>query len=150
MGFNTQNQRSVSVYRNANQALTGGANTAMIWDTSTFNPNAMWVSGTNPNRITINKPGLYLINAIALTATNGTTNSIVTLRKNGTTVVLTTGLGLLTTAAFGVPVTGSVLAVTGDYFELMINSGASVNWTGSITVALIHPTQDWTSTTEAV
>ena len=150
MGFNTQNQRSVTLTRAANQAFTAATPAAMTWDTSVSNPNGLWNSAANQSRITIDKPGLYLVLANPISATNGTTGSNAIVRKNGATTLLTNTAPVLSTAAFGLPLVGACLLAIGDYLEVVINSGASVNWTGYITVALIHPQQDWSADTEAV
>jgi hypothetical protein len=53
------------VYKNATTTgLTDGSTTTISFDTSILNPNSMWDSMTNPNRITIGESGVYLIHAL--------------------------------------------------------------------------------------
>lgn len=152
MGFNTQNWRSAVVKRSAAQSIATATPTDIIWDAADFNPHAMWVSGTNPTRVTINKPGLYLISAEVLTGGTVDNAASVIIRKNGSSVFTALG-GVALTAAGVLHAVTSLLLTTGDYIEVRYTqaSGAGRDVAGSrLVVALMHPTQDWTAATEAV
>lgn len=152
MGFNTQNWRSCLVKRSAAQSIATATPTDIIWDASEHNPNGLWVSGTNPSRVTVDKPGLYRIATEVLTGGTADNAASVIIRKNGSSVV-THLLGVALTAAGVITVTTDLLLVTGDYIEIRYTqaSGAGRDVAGSrLSVTLVHPQQDWTADTEAV
>jgi hypothetical protein len=152
MGFNIQNWRSCLVKRSAAQSIATATPTDIIWDASEFNPDAMWVSGTNPSRVTCNKPGLYSIAVEVLTGGTVDNAASVIIRKNGSSVV-THLLGVALTAAGVITVVTDLLLATGDCIEIRFTqaSGAGRDVAGSrLAVSLVHPQQDWTAATEAV
>lgn len=151
MGFNTQNWRSCVVKRSAAQSIVTATPTDIIWDATDHNPNGLWVSGTNPTRVTVDKPGLYLIAAEVLTGGTVDNAASVIIRKNGSST-FTHLLGVALTAAGVITVSTSLLLATGDYIEIRYTqaSGAGRDVAGSrLTVNMLHPTQDWTADTEA-
>lgn len=151
MGFNTQNWRSCAVTRAANQSLTSGAAAALSWDAAVHNPNGLWSSGVNPSRITIDKPGLYRVTAKVDYAAAVDNAASVVIKVSGT-AKHTKLAGVAFTAAGGQVISGDVLCVIGDYIEVFAlqTSGGGVNATGSCSVNLVHPQQDWSADTEAV
>lgn len=151
MGYNIQNMRSCAVTRAAAQSLTSGAAAALIWDAAVHNPNSLWNSGSNPTRITVNKPGLYRVAAKVDYAAAVDNAASVVIKVSGT-AKHTKLAGVAFTAAGGQSLVGDVLCVDGDYIEVFAlqTSGGGVNATGSCSVTLVHPQQDWQADTEAV
>jgi hypothetical protein len=152
MGLNAVNMRSATVVRTAAQSIATATPTDISWDTAQFNPNGLWVLATNPSRVTIDKPGLYSISAEVLTGGTSDNAASVIIRKNGSSVFTVLG-GVAYTAAGVIHASASLLLVIGDYIEIRYTqaTGAGRDVAGSrLTVTLVHPVQDWNSSTEAV
>jgi hypothetical protein len=118
-----------SVYKNAAQSIPNDTLTTVTWNTEDFDTNNFHSTSTNTGRFTIPVAGKYLINGMIGWDTTGSTNTkTVTLRKNGSDLFKSNGLG-----------TGSdyqsqslqyiVSAAVNDYFEILVyqTSGGSVN-----------------------
>lgn len=153
MGFNTQNWRSCYVRRDAALATASATPLAFTWDAAGHNPNGLWSSTVNQTRVTIDKPGLYLVEALAHISGAHDAAAYIEVKKNGTAVTgsrYTTGVAR--TAAGSVVTHTSVLCATGDYIEVFVlqTSGGALNITGHCSVTLQQPQQDWTADTEAV
>lgn len=154
MGLNIQNMRSCSLSRAANLATASGVALAITWDTAIFNPNSLWLSGTNPTRVTIDKPGLYNLSAINIFQAAVDNAAYVELKVNGTAIARVTA-GVATTLA-GVGGGTSVINVSylfkiGDYVEVFVlQATGAINTKAFFTVSLVHPQQDWSADTEAV
>jgi len=67
-----------------NTSLTSGANTLLSWDTPLTDTNGLY-SNASPTRITIKRPGMYIITGTAEFAANATDNTLrqVGIRLNG-------------------------------------------------------------------
>jgi hypothetical protein len=151
MGFNTENQRSVKVRRTTNLSLAvSGTIQVVPWESVLVDRSGLWASGT-PNRITVDKPGMYMISAQVEFAANATGDRELAIRKNGVASDLLKTSLKSSTLANDLALSGCLQLAAGDYIELWANqtSTGALNITAtaakespSLSVALLHPIPD--------
>ncbi|HXH88254.1 MAG TPA: hypothetical protein VNI55_06570 [Gaiellaceae bacterium] len=133
------NQAFVRLRRAAVQALANGATTLIIWDTEDGDASGLHDPVSNPSRITVTRPGLYVVTTQVLFDPNTTGQRSVTIFHNAggsggnSAMALTTGNGHTVGAS-------SILAMAaGDFIETAgyQNSGVALNATGLLTVARV-------------
>ena len=122
----------VSLVKSAVQAVANATDTAITWNTEDYDTNAFHDPTTNTDRITIpaGKGGYYLIEARVSFAANATGIRSVTVKKNGTTVVVGADLNNQGSSASAVLIQSRVIsAAVADYFHLNAyqTSGGSLN-----------------------
>jgi hypothetical protein len=118
-----------SVYASAAVSIPNGTLTVVTWNSEDFDTNSFHSTSVNTGRFTIPTAGKYLINAmIGWDTTANTTTKTLVLRKNGTDVLKSNGLG-----------TGSdyqsqslqyiASAAVNDYFEILAYqvTGGAIN-----------------------
>ena len=118
-----------SVYTSAAVSIPNGTLTVVTWNSEDFDTNSFHSTSVNTGRFTIPTAGKYLINAmIGWDTTANTTTKTIVLRKNGTDVLKSNGLG-----------TGSdyqsqslqyiASAAVNDYFEILAYqvTGGAIN-----------------------
>lgn len=123
---------------------TSGTPQILTWDTETEDTGAMHSTSANTSRVTVKRPGTYIISGFLAFASNATGARHALLYKNGV---------LQANAPIVQPVTGTATriafnymntaAVAGDYFEIAANqsSGGALNvdMTASIFNVMIQP-----------
>lgn len=121
MGFNTENSRTVKVTRTAvlSHAVSGTPQ-VVPWQAVIQDRSGLWAAGT-PNRLTVDKPGMYLVNAQVEFAANATGDRELSIRKNGAANdVLKTTLKS-STLANDLALSGVLQLGAGEYIELWAN-----------------------------
>lgn len=120
------------VFKAANQSLANTTWTAIIFDSEVYDTDNMHSLVTNPTRITINTPGLYLLTANVIFAP-ATGNRLAGFRKNtlsptDPTEGFEAGTGNASNET-GFSFSQVVKAVANDYWEVMAwqGSGAPLN-----------------------
>lgn len=120
--------------KSANQSITNTTWTALTYDQETYDTDNMHSLVTNPTRITVNTPGLYLLTANVIFVPNATGNRLTGFRKNTLSPTdPTEGFvgGAAVTAAneAGYTLTQVVKAIATDYWEVMVwqSSGGALN-----------------------
>lgn len=123
------------VHRSTLQTVTtGGSGAVVTFDVEDHDSDTMWTGGT---QVLVNTPGLYVVTAGAVFATNATGARQVGLRLNGTTVIG----GASVPGMAGSPIVLSGTAVyplnIGDYLELLVfqSSGGDLD----VTVTAMPP-----------
>lgn len=117
---------SVRATTNTTVGLTAGANTAVAWNTNTFDTNTFHNTVTNNTRMTFTSAGKYMVGCdIEFSA-----NSIqtLTLRLNGTTVIAKNQLGN-GNGNNAADISTLYSFAANDYVECMENASASGNVT---------------------
>lgn len=120
----------VQLTHSVDQSINSGAITVLTFDTETINPNAMHSIGTNPTRITIQIPGVYLfISHVNWESLNGTGRRQTLIYANGTNTVRigSTEQAIVQTATIQIAM-GMERLTTGDYVETAVfqSSGVAV------------------------
>lgn len=126
---------AVSIRRTANFSVPTGAYTAVALDaansTEDFDTDGMHDPATNPSRITIKTPGLYLLEGGGEFASGGGAVRYTQIHKNGTVIPGSQTGGPLV-AGWGTRQTTSVMVrcAAGDYLELVgfQDSGGALTW----------------------
>ena len=159
MGLNEQNFRICKATLSEDQNIpTSGTPAAISFDSAPINPNTMWEGVTNPTRITINKPGWYLIvgNIKWTAGTVGDREVFIT--KNGASAFVARQTGAVAALAQYQTVSAIEFLVAGDYLQLYVNQtstaalaidAVAADLTPSLTVSLLMPTYNPTGTYEA-
>jgi hypothetical protein len=119
----------VSVYRNNNQTITNNTNTAISFDTETFDTDGMWAIG-DPTKLVAQLAGKYVITCSARWDGNATGSRVVSVKKNGTTFLSQNGSKDV--EGNHVIVTGSPTIATlaaSDYIEIIVfqDSGGNLD-----------------------
>lgn len=84
LGSTTPGARHGVVLRRTNtQSVTSGADTPVTWETADVNVGGMWSAGTNPERITIQRAGVYMVACRIVWASNATNRRAVHLSVGG-------------------------------------------------------------------
>jgi hypothetical protein len=124
--------------KSAAQSLSNATDTAITWDTESFDVGSYHSVATNTSRITIpaGKAGYYLLNAQLLYGANATGNRVISVRKNGSNISVTPpgyGGNITITGASVIYQTSIVSAAVADYFEIFgsQSSGGALNVHGN-------------------
>jgi len=126
--------QAVRVTKSASQSISNNTDTALTWNTETFDTNGLHDNAVNNSRLTAQVAGKYQVSGGARFDTNGTGRRQLYIKKNGTSIY-----SLLEPAApnASVPtvyvITGLVDLAVGDYVELWVfqNSGGALDLTAS-------------------
>jgi len=120
------------VYKDsATTGLTNGSTTTIEFDTSILNPNSMWDSITDPERITIGEDGVYLITALAgwtgVALSNGSIELQILL--NGSAILTRSRMLLVGDETLYLNAEVFYSLTTTDYLTLAVinNSGQTLN-----------------------
>lgn len=115
-----QNSRSAKVTRATDQTLTTGTATPVSFSTAAVNPNGLWASGS-PTKLTVDKPGLYLISGGVRWAAGSTGLRTLQVQVNGTSGLFPLQVSQAAPASgTGLQqITGLVRLTTSDYIELV-------------------------------
>lgn len=117
------------VTNSANQSIPNNTDTALTFDTETFDGAGMHSTSSNTSRITVNYPGRYFFAGGMLFAGGSTGVRVAFLYKNGTTRIGEVGqAGDVTNGNRLCPV-GFADMAAGDYVELWVfqNNGGALN-----------------------
>jgi hypothetical protein len=135
LGSTTPGARhGVVLRRTTAQSVNSGADTPVTWQTADVNVGGMWSSGTNPEQITIQRAGVYLVACRIVWASNATNRRAVHLSVGGVGVgFFKTGDARVSTIVndeAGWPqFSRAFLFAAGDVlrFEAWQNTGAALN-----------------------
>lgn len=112
---------ATNVNRSTSQTLTHAVEAAITFDTSVFDVDGMWSSGTNPTRLTARQTGKYFINGQIQLGTGFLGSIHVRVYKNGSVVARETYIGQnLSSGTESHGVNCLLSLTTGDYVELKV------------------------------
>lgn len=131
-------QPSVRVYRSTAQSIASGTATSLIFDTARYDvgPSPHWSAGTNPDRLTCQVAGIYVISAaLRFGAASGGANRFVWIDLNGgssnggITTGGQTGIAWANTGGPQLSASTVVKLNVGDYVRCVVyqDSGAALN-----------------------
>ncbi len=117
---------SCRVTKAAAQSIPNNTDTAVIFDTERYDTDAMHDNAVNNTRITITKPGKYVITGQVEWAATSVGVRQLGVRKNGATVLARVNDLPVTIGAAPQVVTTTDVFINGDYVELMALQTAGV------------------------
>lgn len=111
---------SCRVFNSANISVANNTVVALTFDSERWDTATLHDTSTNPSRITITEPGLYIIGAGIAYAANATGRRGLLIRRNGSITSLDETV-LAVAGGFETRMSGSTLInlVAGDYVELL-------------------------------
>lgn len=123
-------RHSVRLTNSANQSISDATDTAVTFDTDTYDFDDIHSTTTNPSRITMLLAGKYLLTANIDWEDNATGYRQLKLLHNATTAIaLTTRVGSATAGANRQTIVTEYDFAAGDYLELFVlqTSGGALN-----------------------
>ena len=124
-----------SVNRDAPMSVPNNADTAIVWDAETSDAAAMHDPSTNPSRITIPGPGIWLVSAVVRFATNATGYRRIRLATDGaaSSYLIDNNVGSAATDIW-LNFAWPVYASAAHYYEVLAfqNSGGALNVTNAL------------------
>lgn len=120
-GSSGLNAKAARVYASSAQSLAASTDTALTFDTESFDTDTIHDNSTNPTRLTCVTAGKYIIQGQVTFAASATGVRTASIKLNGTTVI-SSGSEVALTAGTTTTITDTVydLAVN-DYVELIAN-----------------------------
>jgi len=118
------------VFDSGTQSISNATNTAITFNSESYDTNSYHSTVTNTSRLTVPSTGYYLFSAQMFTDANATGGRYLEIKKNGTTVqAMETGAATQASMATFLPITAILSATASDYFELFLyqTSGGTRN-----------------------
>lgn len=136
MGLNLNNLRSCKVTRITDQSIPDATATALSFSTPKQNPNGLWVS-TAATKITVDKAGLYWVNAGCVFAAGATGVRTISIQVNGvaSTFPLQANQAAPAAGTGKLNICGLIYLANADYIEVVVtqNNGGALNVTADTT-----------------
>jgi hypothetical protein len=119
---------SVLVHHSANQSINTASATTLTWDTEDHDTNALHSTVTNPERLTCQTTGKYLVDFHGLFGTDATGIRYAGLYKNGVTPIAFDMRPAITGFNTSVSITKYVSLTATDYLTIQVyqNSGSTL------------------------
>jgi hypothetical protein len=125
----------VSAYKSTNQSVSNATNTALTFDSESFDTDAFHSTSTNTSRITIpaGKAGYYNLIANVVFGTNSTGIRQINFAKNGSAAIYTAQISASSASETIVSVSYLIKLLAADYVEAFVyqTSGGALNIIGN-------------------
>jgi len=109
------------VFDSGTQSISNATNTAITFNSESYDTNSYHSTTTNTSRLTVPSTGYYLFSGQIFVDPNATGGRYLEIKKNGTTVqAMETGAATQASVATFLPITAILSATANDYFELFL------------------------------
>jgi hypothetical protein len=109
------------LWNTTTQNISNATNTAITFDSESYDTNTYHSTATNTSRLTVPSTGYYRLDAEILFDANATGGRFLSIKKNNTTEIAYVEVGAATQATVGTSVSIScqISATASDYFEVL-------------------------------
>lgn len=122
------NPPAANVYHTTPQSIANGVLTVLAFNSERYDTDSMHDNATNNNRITVQTAGVYSLKASLTWEGNSTGERRVSIRKNGTEILVSDERPTVQSDPFAQTVAYDEEAIVGDYFDIVVfqNSGVTL------------------------